>query len=214
MVEVDAEAGPPVLRSSQKTSTGQYAQTAMPPSSGGGDLLALPPGFTRDLIGGISRKPFMTSISRTEVVEKVGAVLARLHLVATDTARRINRMPQRVIHALAAVCLIYCCPAPLRAAPPPYADPALAPWFRSLHQPKTNQSCCDRSDCRTVQYRIIDGHFQAFIGGEFARWQNPPFAWVDVPEDSILHRHDNPTGEAVACWSGRTIICFIEGNGA
>ncbi|WP_146101622.1 hypothetical protein [Rhodopila globiformis] len=123
-------------------------------------------------------------------------------------------MPKRVFPALAALGLLYCCPAPLRAAPPPYADPALAPWFRSLHQPRTNESCCDRSDCRTVQYRIVNGHYQAFIGGEFARWQNPPFAWVDVPEDAILHRHDNPTGEAVACWSGRTIICFIQGNGA
>ncbi|MFL5255649.1 MAG: hypothetical protein ACJ8AI_22680 [Rhodopila sp.] len=167
-----------------------------------------------NFVGEFPRQGFRTSISRTRFMEKVGATPGRLHLVAIDNARRINRMPKRVIHALTAVCLVSICPAPLRAAPPPYADPALAPWFRSLHQPRTNQSCCDRSDCRTVQYRIIDGHFQAFIGGEFARWQNPPFAWVDVPEDSILHRHDNPTGEAVACWSGRTIICFIEGNGA
>ncbi len=102
---------------------------------------------------------------------------------------------------------------PLRAAPPPGADPELAPWFKSLRQPKTELSCCDRSDCRTVQYRVVDGHFQAFIGGEFARWQNPPYDWVDVPETSVLHRHDNPTGEGVACWSGRAIICFIEGTG-
>jgi len=103
---------------------------------------------------------------------------------------------------------------PAQAAPPPNADPELAPWFRSLHQPGSGLSCCDAADCRVVKYRIADGHFQAFIGNEFARWQNPPYAWVDVPDSAVLHQHDNPTGEGVACWSGRSIICFIEGTGA
>jgi hypothetical protein len=126
----------------------------------------------------------------------------------------MNRMPLRMIHVLATTGLIFSNPALLWAAPPPDADADLAPWFRSLHQPSTDQSCCDRADCRMVQYRVVDGHFQAFIGGEFGRWQNPPYAWVDVPEKSVLHRHDNPTGEGVACWSGRAIICFVEGTGA
>jgi hypothetical protein len=126
----------------------------------------------------------------------------------------MDRMQQRIFPALAAASLIYAHPIALRAAPPPGADPDLAPWFRSLHQPRTNLSCCDRSDCRTVQYRIVNGHFQAFIGGEFPRWQSPPYAWVDVPDDSVLHRHDNPTGEGVACWGGTKIICFVEGTGA
>lgn len=123
-------------------------------------------------------------------------------------------MPGRLILVLAAVSVIFNYQVPLLAAPPPGADPDLAPWFRSLRQPNTEQSCCDRSDCRAVRYRIIDGHFQAFIGSEFARWQNPPYAWVDVPETSVLHRHDNPTGEGVACWAGMKIICFVEGTGA
>ena len=123
-------------------------------------------------------------------------------------------MPSRLIHACATAGLLFCYTAPARAAPPPGADPDLAPWFRSLRQPNTEQSCCDRADCRTVQYRIVDGHFQAFIGSEFARWQNPPYAWVDVPDGSVLHRHDNPTGEGVACWAGMRIICFVEGTGS
>jgi hypothetical protein len=123
-------------------------------------------------------------------------------------------MPGRLIPSLAAASLLCFYQTPLLAAPPPGADPDLAPWFRSLHQPNTDQSCCDRADCRMVRYRIVDGHFQAFIGGEFARWQNPPYAWVDVPDGSVLHRHDNPTGEGVACWAGMKIICFVEGTGA
>jgi hypothetical protein len=126
----------------------------------------------------------------------------------------MDRMPARLISTLAAASLLFSYHSPLSAAPPANADPTLAPWFKSLRQPQTNLSCCDRSDCRAVRYRIVDGHFQAFIGEEFARWQNPPHAWVDVPEDSVLHRMDNPTGEGVACWAGAKIICFIEGTGA
>ncbi len=123
-------------------------------------------------------------------------------------------MPQWLMPTFAAASLVCSFPLPVRAEPPPGADPNLAPWYQSLRQPQTNLSCCDRSDCRTVQYRVVEGHFQAFIGNEFARWQNPPYAWVDVPENSVLHRHDNPTGEGVACWAGMKIICFVEGTGA
>lgn len=123
-------------------------------------------------------------------------------------------MLRQAIRTAGAVGLIYLCHGSLQAAPPADADPSMAPWFRSLHQPRSGMSCCDMADCRRVQYRVMNGHFQAFIGGEFARWQNPPYAWVDVPETSVLHEHDNPTGEGIACWSGHTIICFVEGSGA
>jgi len=105
----------------------------------------------------------------------------------------------------------YCIP--LGAEPPEGADPALAPWFKSLRQPGTNQSCCDMADCRTVQYRKAGDHFQAFIGDEFPRWANVPHAWVDVPNANVLHRRDNPTGEGIACWFQGQVLCFIEGNG-
>ena len=123
-------------------------------------------------------------------------------------------MPGRLISTIATASLIYSVQAPLRAAPPSDADPNLGPWFKSLRQPQTNLSCCDRSDCRIVRYRIVDGHFQAFMGGEFARWQNPPHARVDVPDSSVLHRHDNPTGEGVAWRAQRQIICFVAGSTA
>ena len=105
----------------------------------------------------------------------------------------------------------YC--TPLGAEPPEGADLSLAPWFKSLRQPRTNQSCCDMADCRRVQYRMAGDHFQAFIGDEFPRWTNAPHAWVDVPNANVLHRLDNPTGEGVACWFQGQVLCFIEGNG-
>ena len=100
------------------------------------------------------------------------------------------------------------------AEPPEGADPSLAPWFKSLRHPQTQRSCCDMSDCRTVRYRVLGDHFQAFIGDDFPRWSNAPHAWVDVPNENVLHRADNPTGEGVACWFQGQVMCFIEGNGS
>src|SRR5947207_14434168 len=72
------------------------------------------------------------------------------------------------------------------ADPPPNADPALAPWFRSLVQPGTSISCCSVSDCRATDYRVEGDHYEALIGG----------AWFAVPPDTILPRTANATGPA------------------
>ena len=86
------------------------------------------------------------------------------------------------------------------ADPPPNADPALAPWFRSLVQPGTSISCCSVSDCRATDYRIEGDHYEALIGE----------AWFTVPADKILQRTDNPTGRAIVCWTPqRGIVCFV-----
>jgi|SRR5690242_9260075 hypothetical protein len=87
-----------------------------------------------------------------------------------------------------------------RADPPPNADPALAPWFRSLMQPGTGISCCSISDCRTTDYRVESDHYEALVGE----------TWFPVPPDRILQRTDNPTGRAVVCWTPqRGIVCFV-----
>ena len=89
---------------------------------------------------------------------------------------------------------------PVNAAPPPDADPALAPWFNDLRQPWTNALCCSVADCRPVESRLNNGHYEALIEGE----------WRPVPDDHILNRGDNPTGHAVACWTPSAgIICFV-----
>ena len=86
------------------------------------------------------------------------------------------------------------------AQPPPDADPALAPWFRSLLVPGTNISCCSVTDCRATEYRIEADHYEALIGGK----------WFVVPPDKILQRTDNPTGRAVVCWTPQHgILCFV-----
>jgi len=86
------------------------------------------------------------------------------------------------------------------AAPPADADPALAPWFNSLRQPWTNALCCSIADCRPVESRLNDGHYEALIEGE----------WRRIPDQLILSRSDNPTGRAIACWTRQVgILCFV-----
>jgi hypothetical protein len=92
------------------------------------------------------------------------------------------------------------------AHPPADADPALAPWFNSLHT-DTGASCCSLADCRPVEYRISGDHYEALIGKQFE--VNPPI-WVRVPPSRILKKTDNPLGRAVACWRPYTgILCFV-----
>ena len=94
-----------------------------------------------------------------------------------------------------------CCLARIApAAPPPDADPQLAPWFNNLRQPWTNALCCSVADCRPVESRLNGDHYEALIEGE----------WRSVPDHLILNRADNPTGRAVACWTKQTgILCFV-----
>jgi len=97
---------------------------------------------------------------------------------------------------LALACIVW----PALAAPPPDADPALAPWFNSLRQPWTHALCCSMADCRRVESRLSGEHYEVMIEGE----------WRAVPDNVILDRNDNPTGRAIACWTpGSGILCFI-----
>ena len=87
------------------------------------------------------------------------------------------------------------------AAPPDNADPSLAPWYNSLHQPETNALCCSIADCRPVLSRETNGHYEAYIEGQ----------WRAVPDERVLTRPDNPTGHAVVCWTPFAgILCFIK----
>jgi hypothetical protein len=88
------------------------------------------------------------------------------------------------------------------ARPPPNADMSFAPWFESLRQPGTGISCCSMADCRRTDFRVRDGHYQALVEGE----------WRDVPPETVLRRADNPTGQAVVCYTPyRGVMCFIKG---
>lgn len=100
------------------------------------------------------------------------------------------------------------------AKPPPGADPdsPMAAWYQSLAQPETGYPCCSVADCRPVQYRTVGDRYEAFIDRK-SFGASAPDDWVRVPKAHVLRRHDNPTGEAVACWFIGEIRCFVEGSG-
>jgi hypothetical protein len=105
-----------------------------------------------------------------------------------------------------AACLVFAAAFALdgsaRAASPVATDPSLSPWFEDLRQPGTGRSCCSIADCRPVDYRIVENHYEAYIEDQ----------WMTVPPEKILHRFDNPTGRAVVCWTPALgIMCFVEG---
>jgi hypothetical protein len=77
------------------------------------------------------------------------------------------------------------------AQPPPGADPnsEIGKWFKSLKN-EHGLPCCDVSDCRRVQARLMEGHYEAMIDEQ----------WASVPDSKIRHVA-NPTGEYIACYT-------------
>lgn len=93
-----------------------------------------------------------------------------------------------------------------RAAPPVGADlnSPLAQWYKSLHAP-TGGACCGIADCRPVQARRAEDHWEILIGTH----------WESVPEGRVLRRQGNMDGRPIACLGmvddglDETIVCFI-----
>jgi hypothetical protein len=100
------------------------------------------------------------------------------------------------------------------AAPPPGADPSLAPWFHDLRRPGTGYPCCSEADCRNVETRAAGGRLEVFIGRD-AFGSRAPDAWVSVPPAHVLTGINNPTGAPIACWAAwGGVLCFVPGSGA
>jgi hypothetical protein len=99
-------------------------------------------------------------------------------------------------------------------APPPGADPSLAPWFHELRRPGTGFPCCSEADCRNVEERAAGGRIEVFIGRKVFG-SRAPDAWVLVPPEHVLAGRDNPTGGPIACWAAwGGVLCFVPGSGA
>jgi|tagenome__1003787_1003787.scaffolds.fasta_scaffold17111286_1 hypothetical protein len=84
-----------------------------------------------------------------------------------------------------------------------------AGWFKSLRDPIYQLPCCDQSDCKLVDFRIIAEHYEVLIDDE----------WRYIPQRVIISNAMNPMGQAVACYFydadvGLTISCFVPGPGA
>lgn len=94
------------------------------------------------------------------------------------------------------------------ARPPAGTDLSspLSHWFESLERPDGLGTCCSESDCRPTAYRIASGHYEALVG---KAWDVPE-QWVEVPDAKVLQHTDNPTGQAVLCYTPSIgVLCFV-----
>ncbi len=120
--------------------------------------------------------------------------------LATPFSEIVHRaMTRNLLSSICTALALLGVAAAAKGAPPPDANPSLAPWFQSLQRPGGGGSCCAAADCRRVQSRIGRGGYEVLLKGG---------VWVPVPPDKVLHR-ENPTGEAVACTKGPVVLCFV-----
>ena len=90
-------------------------------------------------------------------------------------------------------------------APPPNADPRLAPWFKSLEVPGTEHhglGCCDIADCRNLPVRTDSEHYLVFHSDR----------WLVVAPEAVSDRTDNPTGDYISVTVASVTRCD-EGRG-
>ncbi len=93
------------------------------------------------------------------------------------------------------------------ARPADNVDPKLSPWFESLTQPGTGAGCCSIADCRVAEVRHDTEGYQVKVDGS---WGLSATFWLRVPPERILDRTDNPTGQAVLCFTPAAgILCFV-----
>lgn len=98
----------------------------------------------------------------------------------------------RTLRTLKYAAIALVCTVGASAAPPEAVDPhsPLAQWYRSLHAPNSGDSCCSIADCRPVEARRTEDHWEILFGN----------VWIDVPEDRVLRRR-NRDGRPIACMS-------------
>jgi hypothetical protein len=78
----------------------------------------------------------------------------------------------------------------------------IAKWFKSLRN-NHGLSCCEISDCRPVEARLMNGYYEALIDNR----------WFRIPDETI-NNVGNPTGQYIACYSyhddfSPNFYCFV-----
>jgi hypothetical protein len=87
-----------------------------------------------------------------------------------------------------------------RAAPPSGVDPdsPLSQWYRSLRIPDAGGSCCGIADCRPVEARQVEGHWEVLTEA----------GWQPVLPQRVVHQ-ENLDGRPIACEILGEIRCFV-----
>jgi hypothetical protein len=131
-------------------------------------------------------------------LEKLGRSKQR---AGTGTMSQHAELAASILASVVMLALLVVLSAPVSyARPPENTNLIFGLWFEQLHQPGTGLPCCNISDCRQTESRIVGSHYEALVEGK----------WIAVPPETVVDQSDNPTGHAVVCWlpwSG--ILCFV-----
>jgi hypothetical protein len=103
-----------------------------------------------------------------------------------------------------------------KAAPPDGANPAFAPYFKSLRLPTPGNTwtgySCTEADCREVDTRNNGGTMEVFIDKKtFGPDSGAPDDWVPVPKSKYAIPDQDGLARpvrAVACWYQGQLRCF------
>jgi hypothetical protein len=112
-----------------------------------------------------------------------------------------------------------------RAPPGVPVNPDVAQFYHSLKTPEGYSCCGDPDpDCRMpVAVRLTRDHYSALIAREDfvdniydrAEWErqfgDAALTWIDIPDDRVVVRPDNPIKAAIVCFSVRIkrVFCFV-----
>lgn len=115
---------------------------------------------------------------------------------------------KRTTFALMATMLV----TPTVAAPPENSDGRMAEYFHGLTLPGLAPGyCCKISDCRPVQSRWVDSHWEVFIDeATYGKDSGAPNAWMVVPPEIYVAPNPAPLRptQPVACWYQQKLRCF------
>lgn len=114
-------------------------------------------------------------------------------------------MRETLIACAAWIAMVAALTAVAAARPPPGTPGQFSAWYRSLMTPGTGITCCSVADCRPAQFRMTKDHYEVFIPSDV--FPHGSDGWERVPDKAII-RTPNPTGSAVACWTGY-VHCFV-----
>jgi hypothetical protein len=104
----------------------------------------------------------------------------------------------------------------------PYGDA-----IRNMKRPDTGTECCDKSDCRPVEYHIVtkknETYYEVFIrkySEDGSGWPGGPNKWLRVPDAVIIPPPErNGLPVPTACWAhwnsvNNGLLCFTPGDGS
>src|SRR4051794_34864271 len=87
----------------------------------------------------------------------------RSHVLREPELSSLGGKTRCIFLALIALVVALPCRSACGRSDTPNPEPSVREWFRSLRQPGNGLSCCDIADCRYVEHRYVQDHYEVQI---------------------------------------------------